>query len=175
MILKRSLILFFLVILFSCCGNRVERNTLVFDDKVENVQDSISRLMYFLNNFPINEEGFNTHYVVKNEKIYINQGFQNEQFNDLNKFLSDYTVSQKNEFISLVKYLYKNHINSGYFDRGLNIWVFTYRHFDEAGFNDVRDIVLLNREIPENIRAEFNVLDKKGSLYLIVPKEASIR
>jgi len=173
--LKKNILLLLFITLFSCYRNPKERNALVFENKIENVQDSINKLIFFLNKFPDNKDGLNKHYIIKENEIYINESLQDLKRNDLNKFLNGFDMHQRNEFTSLIQYLDINYIKSAYFDKQLGLWCFIYRDIEDVDYDDSRIVVFLDNAKLSNTLVGYSILDKKDKLFLIAPKDAIIR
>ncbi|WP_207534482.1 hypothetical protein [Desertivirga arenae] len=158
--------------IYSCYKNPPERNKIVFEDEIKNVQDSLLMMKALLIKLPKRSDILNINYNIKDGKLYVNDSLLNFDYRDA---LGNLTAFEKRRFIMLSFYLNKRHISSGYFDEGSNIWRFIYRDLPDITYNDSRNIVLLTNELANSIISTDTILDQKGELYLLAPKDAKIR
>lgn len=177
--------------------NPKERNILVFEHSIENIEDSISALNTIL--FASKLQG--CIYVIGNDnKLYIiDDKFAN---NDKNVgFINDTTIYKSDsldfikktdrfKFIELVRYLFKNRISQCNIEDNQAVYWYRddiymadmqedldrfviYAESDEQIKNLLEDVY-----VPAASRGMYNlgykILDKKGKLYLLAHKNARI-
>jgi uncharacterized protein YtpQ (UPF0354 family) len=73
--MKRILIFLFICLIIlssSCYHNPVERNTLMFSSKIENVESALFNLQKLLNTMPKSTTTLNTNYYFQGSDLYIN-------------------------------------------------------------------------------------------------------
>lgn len=171
-----KIIVFIIAITLSACyKNSVERNTIVFKDRVGSVQDSLLKIKGLLAKLPERSDNLNINYIIKNKKLYTNYDFSKGSIIEVGNPYGQFKSSEKKDFITLALYLNKNFISAAYFDRNSAVWRFIYREKPDITYNDSRDIVVLTNEEAASIRSKVQVLDQKGKIYLVAPADAKIR
>lgn len=163
------------VIVSSCSKNPVERNTIVFEAEIRDVQDSLITMMKLLTLLPKRSDNLNINYTIKRGKLYANYSFLKDSIIEVGNPFSPFGGSEKKDFTSLAIYLNKNHISSAYFDESSSLWRFIYRDIPDITYNDSRDIVVLSNKEAKPIELTDKILDKKDRLYLVAPIDAKIR
>lgn len=183
--LKNGLLVLLMGILAVSCWyrNPMERNTIVFEDRLEDVRDSMVKIQVFFDKIPEREDVFNRLYEIKEGKLYLNSIYIVDSIDGITPRIADgdnawvnFTADEKEIFNGLATYLNRNHISCAYLDNMSNFWQFCYRELPDEVFNDSRNIVLINNEKELSaLRLRDTVLDQKGKLCLIAPKGAVIR
>lgn len=163
-----------ITIVFSCKRNHKERNELVFQNKFEDVQDSLSKMEKLLSRLPKRTDNKNTNYYIKDEKLFISDSLISKNFITSILLSNVYTLEQKRDFLKLSYYLNENFLSSAYFDESDKLWRFIYKDFPESTFNDCRDVCLLDFSKTLTLSND-SVLDHKDKIYLLAPKDAEIR
>jgi len=195
----KGIIILLSMFIISCQSvkNPKERNILVFEHSIENIEDSISALNTIL--FASKLQG--CIYVIGNDnKLYIiDDKFAN---NDKNVgFINDTTIYKSDsldfikktdrfKFIELVRYLFKNRISQCNIEDNQAVYWYRddiymadmqedldrfviYAESDEQIKNLLEDVY-----VPAASRGMYNlgykILDKKGKLYLLAHKNARI-
>lgn len=174
--LLRSIIILTLMFMASSCyKNPIERNTIVFEDEVQHVHDSLIEMLKLLPLLPERSDNLNTNYTINNGALYTNYGFLNDSIVETGDPFARFSVSEKKEFTDLAFYLNKNHISSGYYDESSSIWRFVYRDIPDLTHHDIREIVIISTQDSKLIGVTDTVLDEEGQLYLMAPIDAKIR
>jgi hypothetical protein len=170
--MKTYIIFLSLVLTIACTscnrGNELI-NKIIFNDNIENVQDSLLKITqlltkikdpvvinkgysYTLGNLVVNNMLIDTTEIAKLDTI---------------QAISNFSKSEKLEFIKLCVYLKSNRITSGYFDTYLGLWLFDYRYSPAGESIDDRAISLLNKKDIFRDRRSIKILDHKGMIYLL--------
>ena len=168
--MKKYLSILFVFISISC-SNPIEKNTIVFNDDLKEVENRLNETSVFLHELSQGE--LNKNYYFRKDILFIN----NNRIGNIDS-ISYNKVSVPNldkintrKFIENIKFLRKNEISSGYIDQSIGgIVLYTYRDNDDT-YNDIRHIVLIEAANNPNLK----VLDKKRNLLLVAYNDARIR
>jgi hypothetical protein len=158
----------------SCIRKPNERNKLAFKDKVENVQDSLSKMENLLSKLPKRNDNKNINYYNEDGKLFINDSLINKSFITSSLFSDIYTSGQKKDFLELSDYLNMNFLSSAYFDEADKLWRFIYKDFPQRTFNDTRDVCILDYS-KVLLLSRDTILDHEDKVYLLAPKGVKIR
>jgi hypothetical protein len=175
---KKISIVFLTLMFFSCYKNPVERNTIVFKDKNQEVEDSIVKLTELLKKFPKSNTVFNTNYYFEENKFFINNSYVGDYHNlnlDTIKSFSKYNSSERTQFINITKFLNENYLSSGYLDDYLDQWSFVYRYIPDGDFHDTRDLIFFKVSDSVQLKSHYKILDHKNNIFLLAPIDADIR
>lgn len=91
----RNIIILMIVVIVSCSKNPVGRNTIVFEDEVRNVQDSLIKMMKLLALLPKRSDNLNINYIIKNGKLYANAGYLKGNIIEVGNPYSQFRASEK--------------------------------------------------------------------------------
>jgi hypothetical protein len=163
-----------IAIFTSCIMKPNERNKLAFKDKVENVQDSLTKMENLLSRLPKRNDNKNINYYIEDGKLFISDSLINKSFITSSLFSNIYTPGQKKDFLELSDYLNMNFLSSAYFDEADELWRFIYKDFPQRTFNDTRDVCILDYS-KVLLLSRDTILDHKDKVYLLAPKDAKIR
>lgn len=172
-ILNFFIIILIIIIPNSCYKNPIERNQIVFKDKIENVQASILTMKGLLMKLPKRVENLNINYKIKNKKLYVNDQLFDDNFIKVKKL--NFTIAEKKDFLALAQYLNKNHLSAAFFDESAKTWRFIYRDIEDITYDDSRSIAVLDSSKAISIHITDTILDQKGHIFLLAPKDAKIR
>ncbi len=163
-------------ILISCSNiNNKERNSILFKDSLDTVQNALLRLTNLLDSLPEvpKEAEVASHYALEGEFLYVNN-FNKRKINDsiiipgLSKVLS-------HEFIELILFLKKNFITAATQSSNSKIWFFAYHKLWNEEYDYYRDIVVFNKSSDTlNLYLDNQILDQKKNILLVAPKDAKI-
>ncbi|RKR82455.1 hypothetical protein BDD43_2635 [Mucilaginibacter gracilis] len=160
-----------------CNNNPVERNTIVFRNNTNHVQDSLIRMNELMRKLP-GSNGCNISYEFNEDTIKINGcpgRTQDEIKADSSIAYSKFNRNEKSEFISLAHYLKRNYITAGYSYYNTKLWMYTYRELSDIDFHDSRDIAIIENADVAIVTQQSKILDRKGKIYLLSDKGAKIR
>lgn len=173
--MKKAIIIYAMLSIFSSCYyNAGERNKIIVKDNFDSVQNALFQMEALIKKLPLND--VNVNYSVRDNEINVNKapGRGDSVQYYTNKSLQRFTSDERKQFIKLAKYLQQNFITGGYLHYNSQVCTFEYRHKDSDGFNEVRDIAFLKDQDSLALKNEYKILDKKGQLLLLAPKEAKI-
>ena len=169
-----KILLLLIIIVCSCREKHTDRNKLIFNDRIDNVRDSLIKLEKLLSLLPQRLDNKNINYYVEHDKLFINDSLINTDSTISPTFSNVFTIEQKRSILTLSAYLNRNFLSSGYFDENDKIWRFIYRDFSGKTFDDTRDVCVLN--ISRNFTlSNDTILDHKGNVYLLAPIDAKVR
>ncbi|MFW5700450.1 MAG: hypothetical protein ACOCWM_02070 [Cyclobacteriaceae bacterium] len=123
--------------LLASCGkpeNPPERNKLVFDVPIENIEDSIQVMNEFFKKFPPYENLEMVYFnYIYNENRINTEIIGDYTFENLvtNKFFKIFSSTELKRFISLFHYLKRNYVKPKKHDFVANISYYVYRDYDE--------------------------------------------
>lgn len=165
------------LIFLSCYKSPPERNSIVFKNEVQAVQDSLIDMVNLLKILPKSKNGLKTNYGYNNGILEINDsriGNYDDALKDSTGIFLGFKDIDKRKFISLAEYLESNYLDSAY-EESPNSWFFIYRYLPDGDFNDVRDITVKPIKDSIILKRASVILDRKFSIFLLAPKDAKIR
>ena len=174
--IKFGYISFLILLLSSCTLTDKNRNQIVFEDPIDTVQNALFHVEQMLDSLPFA-------YHEKDDLAYY--GLDNDGYLTFNKFhkhkisenlripgLSDEFSST---FLNLILFLRKNYISGAYQSLSTKIWTFSYRDLLEGGYDEVREIIVFNKDSDTlNLALDNKIIEHKGNLLLIAPKDAKM-
>lgn len=193
----KGIIIFLSIFIISCQSvkNPKERNILVFEDNIKDIEDSISALNNILDITKLQGciyviDNDNKLVIIGNKFADRNIGFLNDTTIYKSDSLDFIKITDRFKFIELVRYLYKNKISQCNIED--NQAVYWYR--DDIYMADMQEdldrfvIYAENDEQIKNLLEDvfvpaasggkynlgYKILDKKSKLYLLARKNARI-
>jgi len=156
----------------SCIGVNSKLGKIQFINKVEDVEDSITKmttLMGKVTHDTIN----NTNYYFREDYLYINSVRigtidQYKKFDSL-PALANFTNDNKMQFLKLADYLRLNHITGSYFEVNANMWFFEYYESWDLNDEAVRNIVVLEdaADLPSIYNAPIRIINRQDKILLL--------
>lgn len=169
--------------LASCTSQKnEERNMIVFNDPVPVVEDSIRAMQKLLDKLP--DADVINYYITNSGKLAVNsetigkfERLKTNQKMDTIRSFQNFSREESQEFLNLVLFLKKNFIESAYKDLKLNMYLFDYRGMESVEYNSLRELMLVDNK-SDTLNGDFisykRILDRKGKLILVAPKDAVI-
>ncbi len=180
--IQKIIILVWILGLYSCTSinNPKDRNTLVFNDNIDSVIQSIEKL-----NKIITASGRKFYvYAVEDNHLYVEDGIRSSvarNLGNLNDSLVFSNISlhfirdeDSRDFVRLVAYLYKNHIDRC--DVVNNRCIYSYRSelYMADRQKDLMRYIVLSDTINGFDSNRFKVLERHNNLSLLADKDARI-
>jgi hypothetical protein len=162
-------------VLLSACNYNKDRDVILLNDTINDVQDSIAAMNGLLAE-AITNDGPNYFYddsdqlYVCNQKVSsIHHGVAKENI-DSSSALSSFSKEQKMQFLSIAHFLKKNFITSCYKDFTTGVYKYGYREVLVKEYNNTRYLIYSENQLPDlsipNLQKVI-ILDQKGHLYLL--------
>jgi hypothetical protein len=181
--MKNTLLFYFTLVsllTFSCGPDNSLRNKIVFEDDTQTVADSIAKMDLLLNKLPGNMPM--NYFMDNNGNLYVN----NDEIGELagainnprirrNSVFNKFNDDEIDQFFNLIDYLLKNHIDGARMNPRASRFMFVYRRSLENRYHDIRLVNLKKEGLNSFYSKEYQILDNKGSLVLVAPKDAKIR
>jgi hypothetical protein len=157
------------------CRNSHNRNVIQFNDSTEKVEKSIQELNRLMDslitdkvtNYYFDYEGY---LYINSTKLFLPMEGIDIPAIDSSMIFSKLKLNEINDFIANVLFLKKNYISGAHKDLFYGMYMYDYRATDEAGYDDLRNIILVDKtdfKPPVSEHEKMKLLDQKGNLYLV--------
>lgn len=168
------------ITLCSCGQNQSSvRNKIFVKNNVYELADSLAVIGSLLQRLPKDEMinyflDLDGNLYVNNRKLGPLKGAEKNMEIRQNSLFNTFSELEFQRFISLIKYMLGNNIDSSRKDNVTGTIIHEYRRTSENSFDDVREIIIDADTLSTSFKKAFQVIDKKGRLTLVVPYDVRI-
>jgi hypothetical protein len=174
----RRLAILMVFLLSACYRNPPEVNTIVFEDSVREVADSLKTACSLMQGI-WETAGISNYLFGDGDELWIGEVRIDSPdiiLADTLRMLSRVQRNQRERLQKVITFLHKNHLDGCFWDQNILAWSFHYRFRTVKEEGDRRYVVaLVNPAIEKNVRTAMTIIERRGDLALVADKGVRIR